>query len=277
MKIGPHTIGICSWSLRASGIDELARICRELGISHVQLALNPLLDLEEGSRRDELSKLRDSTLKLTAGMIGFAGEDYSTIAAIRQTGGVMPDDQWTQRRDLAFRAIDLANELGLDKITTHLGFIPSSADARYATVVQRADEIATRCGESGIILTMETGQERANELLQFLNDLPAKNVGANFDPANMLLYGSGDPIEAIKVLGRHIHHVHVKDATVSDQPGIKWGNEVAFGSGQVDPRAFLGALREVGYEGPLVIEREAGETRIDDIRQAITVLQQATA
>lgn len=275
MKIGPHTIGICSWSLRASGIDELVRICGDLGVSHVQLALNPLLNLDESQRRDELARLRDAKLQLTAGMVGFPGEDYSSIASIRQTGGVMPDDLWPQRHELFHRALDLGKELGLDKITTHIGFIPSSADARYATILQRIEQIATLCSQRDIVLTMETGQERASELLQFLNDLPTKNVGANFDPANMLLYGSGDPIEAIGILGRHIHHVHVKDAIASDQPGIKWGDEVPFGSGQVDPHAFLNALKNVNYQGPLVIEREAGDNRVEDIRQAISVLQKA--
>ena len=64
----------------------------------------------------------------------------------------------------------------------------------------------------------------------------------NFDPANMLLYGAGDPIEAVHVLGRHIAHVHVKDAILSDQPAVTWGKEVPFGAGQVNPTAFLASF-----------------------------------
>lgn len=275
MKIGPHTIGICSWSLRAPNLGDLVRICQDLGVSHIQLALTPLLEMGDDQRRQELETLRGSNLQLTAGMVSFPGEDYSTIASIRQTGGFLPDAQWSERRELMARAIELGSELGLTMISTHIGFIPSSADARYTTILQRVDEISRLCAERSITLLMETGQERANELLQFLNDLPTKNAKANFDPANMLLYGAGDPIEAINILGRHIQHVHVKDAVISDQPGLKWGTEVPFGSGQVDPRAFLEALRKAEYQGPLVIEREAGESRVQDIRTAIQVLQQA--
>ena len=82
--------------------------------------------------------------------------------------------------------------------------------------------------EMNVALSMETGQEQAPELLQFLNDLPPTNVGVNFDPGNMILYGSGDPIEAVRILSRHIRHVHIKDAIASAKPGLE--------SGRGDPR-----------------------------------------
>ena len=91
----------------------------------------------------------------------------------------------------------------------------------------------------------------------------------------MILYGAGDPIEAIHTLGRHIQHVHVKDATLSSRPGEEWGEEVPFGTGQVPPRAFLDSLKDVGYTGPLAIEREAGADRMADVRTAIETLKNA--
>jgi sugar phosphate isomerase/epimerase len=127
--------------------------------------------------------------------------------------------------------------------------------------------------EKGIELLMETGQESASELLQFLNDLRCKGASVNFDPANMILYGAGDPIEAISILGRHIRHVHVKDATMSSQPRMSWGEEVPFGAGQVPQREFVAALAGIGYRGPLVIERESGNDRMRDIQTAIATLR----
>ena len=38
---------------------------------------------------------------------------------------------------------------------------------------------------------METGQERAEILLEFLKDVDRKNLGINFDPANLIMYGQG--------------------------------------------------------------------------------------
>ena len=89
----------------------------------------------------------------------------------------------------------------------------------------------------------------------------------------MILYGAGDPIPAIKTLGPHIRHVHVKDATPSTNPGKDWGEEVPFGTGKVDPKAFLDSLHQVGYTGPLAIEREAGDQRVQDVQFAINTLK----
>jgi len=121
----------------------------------------------------------------------------------------------------------------------------------------------------------ETGQEDASELLQFLNDTNCRNVGVNFDPANMILYGAGDPIDAIEILDRHIQHVHVKDAVPSAKPRVDWGKEVPFGAGEVGPEVFLDALDEIGYEGSLCIEREVGDDRIGAIKAGIQALRDA--
>jgi sugar phosphate isomerase/epimerase len=252
---------------------ELAATVRQLGLDHVQLALGPLLAMDEEARHRELAALRESGLILTATMISFAGEDYSSIAAIRETGGYCPEKLWDERRQLTLDAGRLTRELGVRLLTTHVGFIPPSSSPRYQVMLARIGELATSLGDMGIELTMETGQENAAELLQFINDMSTRNVHVNFDPANMILYGAGDPVDAIRTLGRHIRHVHVKDATRSAQPGVQWGEEVPFGTGVVIVKEFLAALHAVGYAGPLVIEREAGNNRVQDVRTAIRTLQ----
>ena len=162
-------------------------------------------------------------------------------------------------------------------LSTHVGFIPPSSSDKYKVMVDRVTEVAALMEKDGVSLVMETGQENASELLQFLNDVRSRNTFVNFDPANMLLYGAGDPVEAIEILGRHIRQVHVKDARESEQPGVHWGTEVPFGSGEVPVPEFLGALHEVGYKGPLVVEREAGANRVADVAFAIETLRRAVA
>jgi sugar phosphate isomerase/epimerase len=120
---------------------------------------------------------------------------------------------------------------------------------------------------------METGQEKAPELLRFLNDLNAKNVGVNFDPANMMLTAPATPVEAVQTLGRHIRHVHLKDALISDRPGLEWGKEVPFGRGHLDVVAFFRSLEDAGYAGPYVIEREGGEDVLADLQDTVARLQ----
>ena len=225
--------------------------------------------------RSALSALKASNVQLTGGMMSFAGEDYTTIATIRRTGGYVPETTWSERREKSIDALALARDLGIKTIGTHIGFVPPSNDPEYQRIVDLVREIAEPFAAAGVDLLMETGQEPASELLQFLNDVRARNVGINFDPANMILYGAGDPIEAIRTLGRHIRHVHVKDATSSDQPGVKWGTEVPFGTGEVRPGEFIVALDGVGYQGPLVIEREGGSDRFGDVAIAIEALRNA--
>ena len=276
MNIAGHDIGVCSWSLRPNDIGELVGKVRELGLAHVQLALEPLLFLDDKRKHQQLGLLRDAGIAITATMISYPGEDYSTIAAIRETGGLVPDAHWDVRRKLTEQAVKLSAELNVKLLSTHVGFVPPSNHPSYPAVVARIQEVAKLFADSGLELVMETGQERAEELLQFLNDLSVRNVSVNFDPANMILYGAGDPIDAIGVLGRHIRHVHVKDGVLSKQPGVKWGEEVPFGTGQVPPKEFIQALHAVKYQGPLVIEREAGEQRMEDVRTAIETLEGTT-
>jgi sugar phosphate isomerase/epimerase len=61
-----------------------------------------------------------------------------------------------------------------------------------------------------------------------------------------------------------IKHIHIKDAIRTKQPGT-WGMEVPWGEGEVGDATFLKALKEIGYEGTLAIEREWGDDRFGDI------------
>jgi sugar phosphate isomerase/epimerase len=272
MKVRGHDIGVCSWSLRPSGMADLLEKVRRLGLDHVHLAHAPLLALDQATRDAELHLLRNSGVKITAGMIRFDGEDYSTLISIRKTGGLVPDADWPRRKDLALRAGTLAGTLGIAGLSLHAGFLPQSNDPAYSAMLARVCEIAEPLASMGVNLLLETGQETANELLQFLNDLRCQNVACNFDPANMLMYGAGDPLDAVAVVGRHIQHVHLKDAVSSDQPGTKWGKEVDLGRGQVPLLQILDALNDLGYTGPLVIEHEY-EPTMAKILEALKLLQ----
>jgi len=119
----------------------------------------------------------------------------------------------------------------------------------------------------GSSIALETGQETAAAMAAFLKRVGRRNVGVNFDPANMILYDQGDPVEAVKALGPWIRQCHVKDAVRTRTPGT-WGEEVPVGTGQVNWKAFFAALDAARFTGNLAIEREAGTQRVADIRSA---------
>jgi L-ribulose-5-phosphate 3-epimerase len=275
METDGHVIGVCSWSLQPANAPDLIRQVKSVGLSHVQIALAPLATLAESARGREIDLLLGSGLSFTAGMINFRGEDYSSIAATRQTCGFVPDELWEARKQQTAHALQVAKRLRLTDLSTHVGFVPPPGKPGHNLMVQRVREIADLLADAELGLLLETGQEPAGELLEFVEELQSPAVGINFDPANMILYGLGDPIAAVATLGRWIRHVHVKDAIASAIPGQEWGTEVPFGAGQVGAKAFLRALRATGYSGALVIEREAGHQREQDVRTAIAALKNA--
>ena len=126
----------------------------------------------------------------------------------------------------------------------------------YGDVIAIAREICDHCTANGQSLHLETGQESADALLQFINDVGRDNLFINFDPANMILYGTGEPIEALRKVGKYVRSVHCKDGKWAGKPGQEWGQEVPLGHGDVDMEKYLRTLNEIGYVGPLTIERE---------------------
>jgi sugar phosphate isomerase/epimerase len=264
IKCNDWPIGVCSWSMQ-NNTTELAALTAEVGISHIHLALNPAFEPNGEAYLDEIKK---QGWQLTATMIGFAQEDYSTLETIKHTGGIVPDNCWEQNKKLVLDAIKMTASLGAKYLEFHFGFIEMTNTVLADCVKYLADAAA----KEGVVLLMETGQETAEMLAEFLETLAHPALAVNFDPGNMILYGKGEPIEAVEILGKWIRHVHAKDALRSPVAG-QWGKEVAWGSGHVGGEVFLKALKQTGFVGALSIEREAGESRLDDIKCAARLLQ----
>ncbi len=240
----------------------------ELGIDHVNLALKPAF-LEDGEAY--LEAIRQQPWKISATTIGFFQEDYSSLDCIRATGGIVPDEYWDRNREMVLRSLDITVELGVPFLTLHAGFLEDDNPVKARLFRDRLLCLANAAGERGISLLMETGQETAKCLRDMLEELNHPALGINFDPANMILYGKGNPVEAVHLLGRWIRHVHVKDAIATQVPDT-WGTEVPWGQGQVGSKSFLDALKAIEYNGVLAIEREAGDDRLGDIRLAAEAL-----
>jgi len=257
-------LAVCSWSLQATTPQELAQRLQATGISRVQLALDPLRE-EPAVWGDAQAVLKDAGITIVSGMFGCVGEDYSTLDTIRVTGGIAPDETWEQNLSNIHATVEIAKQLGLKLVTFHAGFVPHDpADPGFSKMVARLKTVAEIFAAADMLLGLETGQETADGLADLLKALGQPNVIVNFDPANMLLYGKGDPIAALRVLAPWIRQVHVKDANQTSVPGT-WGEEVPAGTGQVDWPAFFATLAQIGFTGDIVIEREAGDQRVADI------------
>ncbi|MBT3293636.1 MAG: sugar phosphate isomerase/epimerase [Verrucomicrobia bacterium] len=257
-------IGVCSWSLH-DDVDAIQSLLKQQALSHLHLHVAAL----EGPGGDRLRGLiAREGWTVTCTMVGFPQEDYSTLERIRLTGGVVPEADWPANKDRLVQAIATTSALGVPYLSLHAGFLNHTDPAYAATFEGRIREVAEVAAEQGVTILLETGQERAADLRDFMQALNHPALGINFDPANMILYDKDDPLDAVRILSPWIRHVHIKDATRTRTPGT-WGVEVPWGDGEVQANAFLGALAEAGYNGALAIEREAGDSRVVDIGKAI--------
>jgi sugar phosphate isomerase/epimerase len=242
----------------------------------VQLALDPL----RTGRWDVLETvdaLGSSGVRVLSGMMEMEAEDYSTLESIARTGGVRPDATWDANMRAARQNAELAARLGVGLVTFHAGFIPHDAgDPERARVTARVREVVDVFADHGVEVAFETGQESAQTLVEFLRELERPRAGVNFDPANMLLYGMGDPIDSVHRLMSRVRQVHVKDAVPAPTPGM-WGQETPAGEGSVDWTTFLRIVHQAAGLAArpinLLVEREGGESRVEDVRKAAALLR----
>jgi sugar phosphate isomerase/epimerase len=252
-------------------------VIAQLRVPTIQLHAPHPEKRNEGSARTFNAQLSEMGVKCTAVFGGFEGESYADIPTVVRTVGLVPEDTRDSRLQEMFQISDFANWLGCDTVALHLGFIPHDPALQgYSEIVDVTRQLCDHCGEHSQYLHLETGQETAEGLLEFIKQVDRANLKINFDPANMILYGTGEPIEALRQVGSHVRSVHCKDGNWSDKPGETWGAEVALGAGQVGMEAYLRTLKEIGYTGSLTIEREIPqdpERQKVEIGQAIDLLK----
>lgn len=239
-------------------IPELKALLDQLGINVVQIACGDPHHASWDEGDDMPAAALASGIVMTGAMLGFPGEDYTTPQTIKQTGGFGDPATRAERLDRLRWALERTRALGLSDLTLHAGFIPEPSDPGRKAMLETLAEAGRLAADAGVTLAFETGQETADLLRKTLDDLAAPNLKVNFDPANMILYDMGDPIRAVEILGPDIRSVHVKDARRTRVPGT-WGEEVPLGEGEANIPQFLRALEHVGYNGPLVVEREVGD------------------
>lgn len=267
-------IGLMFWA--SENARRTLREAKQFGLRAGQLGFPGELPLEGAAERWDEALTTEHFTAVTA-VCSYAGEDYTDIPAVARTVGLVPAATRAERIARTKAVSDVARALAIDSVACHIGFVPHEpGDPVYEQVLAVARELCDYCGTNGQCFTLETGQEPARVLLQFIADVDRPNLKINFDPANMILYGTGDPVEALDVLAKHVISVHCKDGDwpPMDRPEAL-GKERPLSEGNVDVPAFISKLKEVGYRGVLAIEREnvAEPERSADIRKAIALLR----
>jgi L-ribulose-5-phosphate 3-epimerase len=270
-------IGLMFWA--GSDARETLKNVKKFGVQSGQLGFPGELPLEGAAKRWRDALSREEFLAATA-VCSYVGENYADVPTVQRTVGLVPASTRKERIARTKAVSDVAAQLGIESIACHIGFVPHNGDeSLYAEIRDVTREICDHCAKHRQAFTLETGQEPAKVLLKFIDDVGRPNLKINFDPANMILYGTGDPIEALGVLGKLVISVHCKDGDwpPRDQP-TALGKERPLGEGSVDIPAFISKLKEIGYTGILSIEREEPDAkkRDADIRKAVSHLRRLT-
>lgn len=271
-------IGVMFWA----GRDPLETIreVKALGVSCGQLGIPGDMPLD-GAADAWRSALEKENFTIVTVFCSYVGESYADIPTVEKTVGFIPQSTRAEREQRTKDVSHFGAAIGVKSIACHVGFVPEDRNnPNYTAVRDLVRRICDHAEQHGQTFALETGQEPAEILLEFLKDVDRKNLGINFDPANLIMYGSGDPIQAVEVLHEHLLSVHAKDGTwPPKKPEGALGTEVPLGEGAVGMDKFIAKLKQVGYKGTLNVEREIEdlEQKKIDMRKGVELLKRLTA
>lgn len=247
----------------------------ELGIDTIQMVeWSPNLLTKENA--DKIKALTAGKIEIASIWAGWSGPCVWNFIDGPSTLGLVPAAYRAHRVEELKRAVDFACMLGVDTIATHLGYVPETPCTReYRDVVAATKHVADYCKSKGVRFIFETGEETPATLMRLILDLDNESAGVNLDPANLIIYGKGNPIDALDMFNGRIYGVHIKDANYTTDPQHSMGKEQVVGQGQVNFPVFLEKLiNKCGYKGPLFIEREIeGDQQTEDIKNTVKFIK----
>jgi L-ribulose-5-phosphate 3-epimerase len=251
-------IGVMFWAGREPY--ETVRELKSWGVRCGQMGIPGDMPLEGAAARWKPVLEKEDFAVVTV-FAAYIGESYANIPTVQQTVGFVPPASRAVRERRTLAVSDFAAEIGVPGIATHIGFVPEDkASEDYIAVREMVRRVCDHAAGHGQTFALETGQESASVLLEFLLAADRPNLRINFDPANMILYGTGDPIAALDTLASYVITVHCKDGDWPPRAiGGALGAEQPLGQGSVGMERFITKLKEIGYEGPLTIEREGAD------------------
>ena len=264
-------------------LEDSLRLASSLGFDGVQIYATV------GEFSPDMSKERRTEIK---NLLKDLGIEVSALCGDMGGHGFQVEADNPDRVEKTKKIIDLACDFDTPVVTTHIGVIPADkSHPRYAVMLDALGLCGAYAKERGVTLAIETGPERAEVLYDFISAIDG-GVGVNLDPANLVMVTGQDPSEAVEILGKYIVHTHVKDGVMlkSTDPEMIYGcfagevyeslnigecfRETPLGQGSVDFPKYIDALRKVGFNGYLTVERETGDDPKADIILAKETIQE---
>jgi L-ribulose-5-phosphate 3-epimerase len=243
----------------------------DLGLPTVQIELDDYSPEMLNNLRKALDRYG---VEATSLVVGGPGPEVYDFYQGPLTCGLVPRQYRAARLDRIKKASEFGQQCGIPAVQTHCGFVPENPnDILYKEVVLAIREAASACKNHGQNFRCETGQETPISLIRAIKDVGLDNIGVNFDLANLILYGKGNPVDAIELFGPYVQGIHAKDGLFPTDPK-ELGKEVPIGQGKVDFPRIIQRLKELHYQGAVTIEREiSGPQQVEDVKAAKAFLE----
>lgn len=247
---------------------------KEMGMECCQLVCWDETLFTDAMAKRVLYAVEKFGVDITAFWCGWPGPKVWNFYEGQKTLGLVPEEYRDRRLQTLLKGADFTQKIHVRDLVTHVGFMPENPyDVQYEKTVEAIRYLAGYCLERGLRFLFETGQETPVTLLRVIEEIGTGNVGVNLDPANLLLYGKGNPVDSLDVFGKYVWGIHGKDGEYPTD-GKNLGQEKPLGKGRVNYPLLIQRLKEIGYAGDITIEREIeGEEQKRDIEMAKEILE----
>lgn len=267
-------IGIMVQLFEENDVEQKFSDLKEMGMASCQLVIWDRTLLCDKVAANVNAAAGKHGVDISAFWCGWEGPRVWDFYDGQLTLGLVPEAFRFKRMEMLLEGSDFAKKIGVKNMVTHAGYMPENPyDPKYPEVIAALKVIAKRCKENGQYFLFETGQETPITLKRAIADIGTDNLGVNLDPANLILYGKANPVDALDVFGEYVMGVHGKDSLYPTD-GRHLGAEMPLGKGKVNYPRLIAKLKEIGYDGPITIEREiSGEQQRRDILAAKELLE----
>lgn len=249
-------LGLCCRDVPYLELETQFEQAKRLGFTNVQISMWQMEHLNAEHAKQTKALLEKYGLVCTELWCGWTKPAYWDFRNGPSSLGLVPTEYRFLRLQDLLKGAAYARELGVTDVITHLGFIPQDpTDHNYVGLIHALKHLTTELKAHGQFFSFETGQETPLVVRRCIEDVGAENIGVNYDPGNLLIYGNGNPVDGLDLLGDYVRSVHAKDATYP-KSGYEPGEETVMGEGQVDMAALIQKLKDHGFSRVMSIEHE---------------------